>query len=344
MYSDPEQFFSQLPSMSEEELLTFIDHSQSFTVIDLQNFLDYILEQAPALDLNLELFDCCGTGGDQANTFNISTASAIVAAACGVKLCKNGGRSSSSTTGSVDVLEALGLNLAASLETKITGLANFNLAFYSSPISAELLAPIKQICRKYKRTSFLSLIAPLASPVKLYGQVIGCGKTEWLTTLSELEKQLIKHNHRHNALIIHSEFFEDNSKLDELSVCSKSQIIELSKNHQQVFNFDPRDLGLELRLKNELRGGLDHQANAEILNEILNVSSFAMASLDKQTKINTVALNSAAILYIANKEQSENYKQFLEKLNKYYKLSLDSITSGKALGNFNALPVLYSTS
>ncbi len=322
--------------MSESELLEFIDHSQNFTSTDIQSFLNYILEQAPPLDLKFELFDCCGTGGDGANTFNISTGAAIVAAAAGAKVCKNGGRSTTSTTGSVDVLEALGLNLEADLKTKLLGLEKFNLAFYSSPVSAELLAPIKQTCRKHKRTSFLSLLGPLASPVKLCGQVLGCGKESWLNILIDLQKQLIKEDSRHNALIIHSEFFEDGSKLDELSVCSKSQIIELGENHQQVFEFDPRDLGLKLGLKTEIESGLNHHVNALIIKESLNAHSLLNAD------VQTIALNAAAILYLANKEPSLSYSEFLGKLNKYYELSLRTITSGKALENFNALVTLYA--
>lgn len=322
--------------MSEDELLAFIDSSHNFNSADIQNFLDYILERISPLDLKMEVFDCCGTGGDKANTFNISTAAAIVAAATGVKVCKNGGRSTTSTTGSVDVLEALGLNLAASLEAKINGLQQFNLAFYSSPVSAELLATIKQICRKHKRTSFLSLLGPLASPVKLYGQVIGCAKAEWLNTLSELQEKLLQQGSRHNALIIHSEFFDDESGLDELSVCSKSKIIELNATHQQTFDFDPRDLGLELRPRNELEGGSNHHINALIIKESLNANSLPNAAVE------TIALNAAAILYLANKELSRNYNEFLGNFNKYYKVSLNTITSGKALENFYALIGLYS--
>lgn len=339
MNLSPEKFFSQIFSMSEEELLTFVSASQTFTSSEIQNFLDYIVKQAPPLNLGLELFDCCGTGGDHANTFNISTASAITAAAAGAKLCKNGGRSTTSTSGSVDVLEALGLNLEASLETKIKGLNNFNLAFYSSPVSAELLAPIKQICRKHKLTSFLSLLGPLASPVQLYGQVIGCGKEPWLNILTDLQKQLIKQGSRQNALIIHSEFFEDSSKLDELSVCSTSQIIELGRNHQQVFNFDPRDLGLKSELKAEIEAGLDHQTNAKIIRDLLNTQGSTL-----NARVHTVAFNAAAILYLANKEQSLNYTEFLEKFNRYYNQALEVITSGKALENFNNLVKLYESS
>ena len=324
--------------MNEEELLTFISSSQKFSSLEIQGFLDHIINQAPPLDLGLELFDCCGTGGDQANTFNISTAAAIVAASAGAKVCKNGGRSTSSISGSVDVLEALGLNLDASLETKVNGLKQFGLAFYSSSISANLLAPIKQICRKHKLTSFLSLIGPLASPVQLYGQVIGCAKESWLKILVDLQKQLIKEGSRHNALIIYSEFFEDGSKLDELSVCSKSQIIELGVHHQQVFDFDPRDLGLELQPKAEIAAGLDHQTNAEIIKSLLN----AQGSTPSTGKIQTVALNAAAILYLANKEQSQANSEFLEKINKYYKMALNNIINGKAINNFNALLSLYA--
>lgn len=330
---NPENFFSELPAMSEKQLLEFVNLSQGFDSPTIKKFLDYILDQAPPLSLGLELFDCCGTGGDQANTFNISTTAAIVAAAAGAMVCKNGGRSTTSTSGSVDVLEALGLNLEASLETKLQGLKQHGLAFYSSPISANLLAPIKQVCRKHKLTSFLSLIGPLASPVQLYGQVIGCAKESWLDILTDLQKQLIEEGKRKNALIIYSKIFEDGSKLDELSVCSKSIVIELGLNHKQVFDFDPRDIGLEVQLKTSIKAGENHQSNANIIKRILKPQS----SITNKSKIQTAALNSAAILYLSNKEQSQTHSQFLEKLNKYYNVSLETITSGQALRNLESL-------
>lgn len=335
---DASILFNKLGSINEVELIDFIKQSENFSAKQIQEYLDYIYQQSPSLDLGLELYDCCGTGGDGANTFNISTATAIVAAAAGIKVCKNGGRSSSSTTGSVDVLEALGLNLGASLETKIEGLKKTNLAFYSSPISAELLAPIKQLCRKHKLTSLLSLIGPLASPVQLAGQIVGVGREKWFDIMVDLEMSLIKQGLRQRAIVLISEF-SDGSKVDELTSASKSKIIVLDTKGKTEFDFNPQDIGLN-DPKEDLAGSKDHQENASILASILETGSKLEV---RSSKLNTVALNVALLNYLANKNQTQNYDEFLELLGQYIYQAIEIIVSGKAQTNFSKLKEVYQS-
>lgn len=309
--------------MQEAELLEFIEDSQNFAATEILEYLDYIYQQAPPIDIGTDIYDCCGTGGDGANTFNISTTTAIVAAACGIKICKNGGRSSSSTTGSVDVLEALGVNLGASLETKLAGLEKFNLAFYSSPISAELLAPIKQVCRKHKLTSFLSLLGPIASPVQLCGQVVGVGREQWFGTMIDLQRELIKQGLRRKAAVVISEF-KDGSKLDELSSATRSKIVLLDASGLEELDFDPKDFDLDDK-KEDLAGGDDHQANAQIIENVL-CSHEQTQSINLRAKQNTITLNSALLLYLRDPSQE---------LGQYLSTVLEIISNGKALENFN---------
>ncbi|MDD9898727.1 MAG: hypothetical protein OXU45_06990 [Candidatus Melainabacteria bacterium] len=307
--------------MPEAELLEFIESSHNFSVNQILDYLDYIYEQAPPIDIGESIYDCCGTGGDAANTFNISTTTAIVAAAAGIKVCKNGGRSSSSTTGSVDVLEALGLNLGAKLETKLIGLEKYNLAFYSSNVSAELLAPIKQVCRKHKLTSFLSLLGPIASPVKLTGQIVGVGQENWFGTMVDLQTKLIERGLRQKAAVLISEF-ADGAKLDELSSASRSKIVLLNKEGSKEFQFDPKDFDLDDK-KEDLQGGADHQANAQIILETLGHCEPLPSNPDP--KIRTVALNVALLLYLQDQSQE---------LSQYFQTVIEIISSGKALENF----------
>ncbi|MDA0772617.1 MAG: hypothetical protein O3C63_06705 [Cyanobacteria bacterium] len=330
----PEKLFSNLESMNEAELLEFIQSSEDFSAGQIQDYLNYIFAQAVALDLQTPVYDCCGTGGDGANTFNISTTAAIIAASCGIRICKNGGRSSSSTTGSVDVIEALGLNLAVSLEQKIMGLEKTNLAFYSNPILVDLLAPIKQICRKHRLTSFISLIGPLASPVVLEGQVIGVAKEKWLSTIVDLVKSLIEQGKRRAAIIVISEF-ADGTKVDEITSASKSKIILLNQSKKIEFDFDAADLDLRDN-KEDLAGGKDHQDNAAIINEILNGSNRNTA------KISTVCLNSSLLSYLDKGDCTDNYHKFTDLLSQYLEQAKKSVYSGKAHENFENLKTIYN--
>lgn len=323
----------QLRNLSEAELLAYVDLWQEYSPKEILSLLDEINQVAPVEDFGDDVFDCCGTGGDRANTFNISTTAAFVAAAAGVKICKNGGRNTTSTTGSVDVLEALGLNLSASTAQKQEGLKKYGLAFYSSAVSAELLAPVKQTCRKYKRTSFLSLLAPLASPVKLKGQVIGIGQTKWLKTLQEIQIQLIAQNLRKSALLIYSS--SESVQLDELSSATKAKVIEIYENHIQEFDFDPGRIGLQAAKLSDLIGANDHSGNAKLIHDILSGKS-------QQAKIDTTCLNSAALLYLSHNEKSSSTAEFNLKIKKYFDLSLDAIKSGKALNVLYGLKNLYS--
>jgi len=324
---------NQLKTLNEAELLDYVSTWQDFKSDDILALLTELEDLAPPIDLGKGLLDCCGTGGDKTNTFNISTTASFIAASAGVKICKNGGRSTTSTTGSVDVLEALGLNLSAKLETKQEGLNKFGLAFYSSAVSAELLAPVKQVCKKHKITSFLSLVAPLASPASLEGQVLGIGQTKWLSTLKETQKSLIESNKRKNALLIHS--CPESVQLDELSSATKSKVIEIYDGHINEFIFDPEEIGIKKSKLSDILGGNDHKANAQIILELLSGQA-------NSAKTASACLNSSALIYLARHEKSQSQEEFYSKIKKYFDLSLEMINGGKAKKLLEDLIDLYS--
>jgi anthranilate phosphoribosyltransferase len=326
--------FEKFKNLSEAELLELLNSWQDYKPEEILGLVRELENHAPAIDLGRELFDCCGTGGDRTNTFNISTTASFIAASAGVRICKNGGRSTTSTTGSVDVLEALGLNLSAKLETKQEGLKKYGLAFYSSPVSAELLAPVKQVCRKHKITSFLSLLAPLASPARLEGQVLGIGQTKWLRTLKEVQKKLIASGQRTSALLIHS--CPDSVQLDELSSATRSKVIEIYQDGTREFDFDPSLIGIKKNKLSEILGGADHKANAQIIKDILSGQA-------PQAKIDSACLNSSALIYLAQKDKSQDTEEFHAKIKKYYDFSLDAINRGKAKKLLDNLIELYNS-
>lgn len=329
-----EEFFAKLSSLDESALLEFVRASQNFSAAEIKTYIDYINQKITKLDLGQALVDCCGTGGDRTDTFNISTAAAIIAAACGSKVCKNGGRSTTSKTGSVDVLEALGLNLNANLETKIQGLNKFNLAFYSSPVSAELLAPIKNLCRKHKELSFLSLLGPLTSPVKLQGQMIGVGQEHWLGLMVDLGTQLIEEGNLSHLIIVDSKIIGKNTRLDELSTASESQIIELKLGYKKEFEFRPQDLDLEISSLEELSGGQSAKENALIIQSILETKA-------SKAKLHTSLLNASCLRLLTNGKSSQNYQEFLENISKEFNQAQKALNSGQVLENWTNLLKLY---
>ncbi len=324
--------FSTILNLAEDELLELIRNWQDFKKEEVLSLYDFILSQSPLIDSGLELFDCCGTGGDEANTFNISTTSAIIAAAMDIKVCKNGGRSSTSKVGSVDVLEELGFDFSKSLDKKIDLLKCFNLSFISSPVSAKLMAPIKQISRKYKIPSILSLVGPLTNPLKLQAQVIGVGKPEWLNLMIEVCKELLCRKASQRMILVHSQSYDSKHRLDELSTATKSTIIDISQNGMQEFDFRVKDLDLQETDLKCLEGG-NNQENARLAQEIIFNSGKGEAF---EARFNTCCLNAALLSYAKNHNLA-SYDSFLEKLNNEFKRAKQAIYSGQVGKNWQTL-------
>jgi len=323
-----EDLFHKIHNSNEEELLELVHKTSGFGAAEIGEILNFLATKSQAIDTKMQVFDCCGTGGDSANTFNISTTAAIIAASNGARICKNGGRSTSSKTGSVDVLEALGLELGIEQEKKLQGLEAYKLGFFSSPVSAELLAPIKQICRKHKETCFLSLIGPLSSPVILDSQVIGVGKKEWLNIMIDLSKSYIETEKRKKIFLVQSKAFESDQLLDELSTASDSVIIEISKSGLREFSFNPVDFSFESSLMQDLESAEDHHGNAEIINSILKNKS-------TNAKTQSACLNAGLISCLKNK--AFELDDLITETNK----CLDLIKSGQSLENFKSLKSIY---
>lgn len=290
------KLFEKIHSSNEDELVELIKNWQEYKASEVLAIYDFIQTKSPVLDTGMDLYDCCGTGGDGANTFNISTCAAIIAASLGIKICKNGGRSSTSKVGSVDVLEELGFDFSKRQEEKIELLKKFNLSFISSPVSAELMAPLKKVSRKYKLPSILSLIGPLTNPLKLKSQVIGIGKEKWLDTMQEISQELIKRGDREKIILVHSKDLASERRLDELSTATSSKIIEISKASLKEFDFDPKKESLKTGKFEDLGGG-DNSTNADLIKEILDLSG---EGPEFETRINSVCINVDLLSYLAN--------------------------------------------
>ncbi|RNB58661.1 anthranilate phosphoribosyltransferase [Brevibacillus gelatini] len=232
------------------------------------------------------LVDTCGTGGDGSNTFNISTASAIVAASDGVRIAKHGNRAVSSRSGSADVLEQLGIPVNLSPKDAADCLRATNLCFLFAPLYHQAMkhaaGPRKELA---VRTVF-NLLGPLTNPANASHQLMGVYDVKLLPTVAAVLREL----HVERALVV-----AGSDGLDELTVTGTSQIAELRDGEIHTYEINPEQFGLHRHEKEALRGG-DAVENAAIIRDVFAGKRGAARDI--------VLLNAGAILYLADRVRS----------------------------------------
>lgn len=308
-------------SLSDTEKLVLLN--KNFSSTELIEILNELYQLDPKQSSEFELFDCCGTGGDKANTFNISTGAAILASSLKIKTCKNGGRSSSSKTGSVDVLEALGVNFSQSLESKLIGLKKYGIAFHSSKAIAQTLAPLKNYARQNKISSFLSLIGPFTNPFILKGQIIGVGREEWFETVEDLAKFSIQNSYCQRIALVQS-ISPSGQVFDELTSITKARIKIIGKESFD-FDFNPEDFKLTKQEEKLLQGGDNHQENADILLKILENKA-------NRCQKETVLINLSLLLTL--NESNLNQSNIKDLILSNFQKAKEELESGSSLKNW----------
>ena len=238
------------------------------------------------------MVDTCGTGGDGAKTFNVSTAAAIVAAAAGCQVAKHGNRSVTSSSGSADVLEKAGVNLALNADQVAKCVEQCGLGFMFAPnhhsAMKHAIGPRKELA---VRTIF-NVLGPLTNPASAPNQVLGVFNVDLTTTMANVLKQLGSQH----VMVVHAD-----DGLDELSIASATQVAELQDGVIKNYTVKPEDVGV-------LSGNLKDiavESAAESLSMIESV-------LDNQkgTPLNMVALNAGASIYVAGK--ADTFKDGVE--------------------------------
>jgi anthranilate phosphoribosyltransferase len=237
---------------------------------------------APAGDV----FDTCGTGGDRSGTFNISSVTALVVAACGVKVAKHGNRAASSRCGSADVFEHLGVNIAAPPAVVERTLHEANIAFFFAPTfhpSMRHAAPVRR--ELGVRTAF-NLLGPLTNPAGASRQIVGVPRAE----LTELMARALALLGSTRAWVVHGA-----DGLDEISTTGHTKVSECRAGGVHTFHVHPADFGIAMATPEDLRGG-DVAENAEIVLGVLNG--------DRGPARDVVTLNSGAALFVAGRASS----------------------------------------
>jgi anthranilate phosphoribosyltransferase len=251
--------------------------------------------QKTTIDHERPVIDTCGTGGDGASTFNISTAVAFVAAAAGVLVAKHGNRSASGLVGSADVLEAMGVNLAAPYEKVQAALNEVGVTFLFARgwhPALKAVAPLRQTLKV--RTVF-NLLGPLVNPLRPTGQVMGVFNSNVVGTVAQALCQM----GTPKAIVLHGR-----EKLDEAGLADATDLALLSDGEVKLSTLHPQQLGLTSAPTGALRGG-NVDENALILKNVLQ----GKATPAQQ---DVVALNAALALQVGGAIPLEDHKSGIE--------------------------------
>ncbi len=249
------------------------------------------------------LIDTCGTGGDEVGTFNISTASAIVASAVGVKVAKHGNRAVSSKCGSADVLRELGVKIELTPEQAKICLEEVGLAFIFAPLyhtSMKYAAPVRQSLGV--RTIF-NILGPLTNPAGAKRQLLGV----FAENLTEKIASVLKELGSKHALVVHGA-----GGIDEISISGHTKISELKNGEIKTYEISPEDFGFKRWDINLILGG-DAKTNAEIIKRLLEG--------EKGPQRDVVLLNSGAAIYVSGLANS---------ISEGIEMAKEAIDSGKA--------------
>lgn len=275
-----------------------------------------VLRQAcplPGPRPDLPLVDTCGTGGDGANTFNISTAVAFVAAACGGYVAKHGNRSASGKVGSADVLEAAGLNLQAPADRVLAALEPAGVTFLFAPGWHPALVGLAPLRRSLGVRTVFNLLGPLVNPVQPDFQVLGVGGSELLDPMAEALARL----GLARGVVVHG-----SGGLDEASLAGPSELRLIEAGAVRAERLEPSELGLDPAPLEQLAGG-DVAENRCILEAVLQGRGTA-------PQRDVVALNAALALWAAGRSDT---------IAAAVPLALQAMATGAAWERFEALRI-----
>ena len=264
-------------------------HQKGETIAEITGAARALRRHALTITLDFPTMDVCGTGGDGMNTLNISTAVALVVAACGVKIAKHGNRAASSKSGTADVLEKLGVNLGCSIKTSMQSLEYNNICFLMATNHHPAIRHVMAARKELGFRTIFNLLGPLANPAGAQRQIMGVFSRQWLQPVAEVLGRLGSHR----AWVVHG-----HDGLDELTTTGPSHIAEWHNGVVREWDITPDDASLPRANPEDLRGG-DVDFNTRALQNLLDGAKGAYRDI--------VLLNSAAALVIA--ERTENLRQ-----------------------------------
>jgi anthranilate phosphoribosyltransferase len=232
------------------------------------------------------VLDTCGTGGDGSGSYNISTAVALVAAACGAYVAKHGNRALSSKSGSSEVLESLGVKLALSPDALEQCINDVGIGFLFAPNHHAAMRHVGPTRQELGFRTIFNLLGPLSNPAGANRQLLGVFAKEWVEPLAHVLKKLGSER----AWVVHG-----SDGMDELTTTGPSTVAELRKGEVSVFEVTPEEAGLVRAKPQDLIGGTPDD-NAAAMTALLDGEAGAYRDI--------VLLNTAAALMVCNKADS----------------------------------------
>ena len=289
------------------------------TGIELSSMANELLNvcDLPLTRPNLYMVDTCGTGGDGANTFNISTAVAFVAASCGVKIAKHGNKSASGKVGSADVLSNLGLNLNCSLEKVISAVNETGITFLFAPVWHKSLVKLAPLRKDLGIRTVFNQLGPLVNPLRPNAQVLGVASEDHLEPMGSA---LLKMG-MNRAIVVHG-----SGGLDEASLQGENKLVFVESGNLRFSKINISDFNCE-NISNEKLVVSEGDTNEDILKSVLNGSGQESHKL-------VVALNSALVLWVAGIEDD---------LHEGFNKALFSINQGNPWDKFLLLKTFLSS-
>lgn len=248
------------------------------TVDEIVGAAQFLRDRAETISSPTSAIDCCGTGGDNSHSLNISTAVAFVLAGCGVPVAKHGNRASSSKSGAADVLESLGINLNLTPAKCEEALRSIGFCFLMAPHHHKTLRPLAALRKELGFRTIFNLLGPLVNPANTSTQLIGVFDRSWVRPFAEVAQKL----GLNSALIVHG-----SDGLDEITLTGPTYCAELKNNAITEYTLTPEDFGLSVIRTEDITGGEAAQ-NAAALMDLLNGKESAYRSI--------VLANAAAVL------------------------------------------------
>lgn len=284
------------------------------TIEEITGFAQGMREKA--LKINTDgieiIVDSCGTGGDGTDTFNISTAAAIVAAACGLNVAKHSNYKITGNCGSSNVLEALNIPLLKDPAEVEASLRENSIAFIHAPYFHSSTKNVNTVRKELGIRTIFNFLGPLTNPVNLAGQVIGVSSPVMLNKIAHVLKNL----GCKRAMVVAG----IDPVLDEISVCGPTQVAKLEEGEIKGLTIWPKNFGIDLAGIDEIKGG-GPEVNAGIIRAIFSNEI-------KGAKLDIVLLNSAAVLWAGQKVST---------LEEGVQTARKAIEEGKVLEKLNSI-------
>ncbi|MBO8231911.1 anthranilate phosphoribosyltransferase [Prochlorococcus marinus str. MU1402] len=289
------------------------------TGVELSSMAEELLNvcELPVERPNLNMVDTCGTGGDGANTFNISTAVAFVSASCGVKIAKHGNKSASGKVGSADVLLNLGLNLNCSLEKVVSAVNEIGITFLFAPVWHKSLIKLAPLRKALGIRTVFNQLGPLVNPLRPNAQVLGVASEDLLMPMGSA---LLKMG-MNRAIVVHG-----CGALDEASLQGENKLVFVENGELRCSKINISDFNYE-NISNDKLVVSNNNSNEDILKSVLNGTG-------EESHKEVVALNTALVLWVAGIEDD---------LHKGFNRALFAINQGDPWNNFLLLKHFLSS-